>query len=61
MTPVNGTGRKPGIGTGEDIGWELPFTAHALAHHRIRFDEVADGVWSIYFGAVLLGWLDERT
>ncbi len=35
--------------------------AHALAHHRIGFDEVADGVWSIYFGAVPLGWLDERT
>jgi hypothetical protein len=25
MTPVNGTGRKPGIGTGEDIDWEVSF------------------------------------
>jgi putative transposase len=40
---------------------KLLFIAHALAHHRIGFDEVADGVWSIYFGPVLLGRLDERT
>jgi putative transposase len=40
---------------------KLLFIAHALAHHRIGFDEVADGVWSIYFGTVLLGRLDERT
>jgi putative transposase len=40
---------------------KLLFMAHALAHHRIGFDEVADGVWSIYFGTVLLGRLDERT
>ena len=40
---------------------KLLFIAHALAHHRIGFDEVADGVWSIYFGTALLGRLDERT
>jgi len=40
---------------------KLLFIAHALAHHRIGFDEVAEGVWSIYFGTVLLGRLDERT
>lgn len=30
-------------------------------HHRIGFEEEPDGVWSIYFGTVLLGRLDERT
>jgi putative transposase len=40
---------------------KLLFIAHALAHHPIGFEEVADGVWSIYFGTVLLGRLDERT
>jgi putative transposase len=40
---------------------KLLFIAHALAHHRIGFEEVADGVWSIYLGTVLLGRLDERT
>jgi hypothetical protein len=39
----------------------LFFIAHALAHHRIGFRRGADGVWSIYFGTVLLGRLDERT
>jgi putative transposase len=40
---------------------KLLFIAHALAHHRIGFEEVAEGVWSIYLGTVLLGRLDERT
>lgn len=40
---------------------QAPVIAHALAHHRIGFEEVADGEWSIYFGTVLLGRLDERT
>jgi len=37
------------------------FIANALKHHAIGLEEVADGVWSIYLGTVLLGRLDERT
>jgi hypothetical protein len=33
----------------------------ACAERRISPPSVADGVWSIYFGTVLLGRLDERT
>jgi putative transposase len=38
----------------------LVFIANALIHHPIGLEEVADGVWSIYFCRVLLGRLDER-
>jgi putative transposase len=37
------------------------FIANALKHHAIGLEEVADGVWSIYLGNVLLGRLDERS
>jgi transposase InsO family protein len=40
---------------------KLLFIANALKHHAIGLEEVADGVWSIYLGNVLLGRLDERT
>jgi len=40
---------------------KLLFIANALKHHAIGLEEVADGVWSIYLGHVLLGRLDERT
>lgn len=40
---------------------KLLFIAQALKHHAIGLEEVADGVWSIYLGTVLLGRLDERT
>ena len=40
---------------------KLLFIANALKHHAIGLEEVADGVWSIYLGMVLLGRLDERT
>ena len=38
----------------------LLFIAHALKQHSIGLDEIDDGVWSIYFGQVLLARLDER-
>ena len=40
---------------------KLLFIANALKQHAIGLEEVADGVWSIYLGTVLLGRLDERT
>ena len=39
---------------------KLLFIAHALAHHAIGLEEIDDGIWSIYLGAVLLARLDER-
>ncbi len=38
----------------------LLFIANALKQHAIGLDEIDDGVWSIYFGQVLLARLDER-
>jgi hypothetical protein len=38
----------------------LKFIAHALAPHTIGLEEVDEGIWSIYFGQVLLARLDER-
>jgi putative transposase len=38
----------------------LLFIANALKQHSIGLDEIDDGVWSIYFGQVLLARLDER-
>lgn len=38
----------------------LVFIANALKQHPIGLEEVADGIWSIYFCRVLLGRIDER-
>lgn len=38
----------------------LLFIANALKQHSIGLEEVDDGIWSIYFGSVLLARLDER-
>ena len=38
----------------------LVFIANALKQHLIGLEEVADGIWSIYFCRVLLGRIDER-
>ena len=38
----------------------LLFIANALKQHHIGLEEVDDGIWSIYFGRVLLARLDER-
>jgi hypothetical protein len=39
----------------------LLFLANALKQHHVGLQETADGVWSLYLGAVLLGRIDERT
>ncbi len=36
------------------------FISQALAHEWIALEEVADGLWSVYFYDVLLARLDER-
>jgi putative transposase len=38
----------------------LLFIANALKQHYIGLEEIEDGLWSIYFGQVLLARLDER-
>ena len=37
-----------------------PFIANALKQHHLGLDETDDGIWSIYFGTVLLAKVDER-
>ena len=39
---------------------KLRFIANARRRYHIGLDEEADGVWSIYFGEILLAKLDER-
>ena len=39
---------------------KLLFIANALQQHHIGLEETGDGIWSIYFGSVLLAKLDER-
>ena len=39
---------------------KLLFIANALKQHHIGLDETDDGIWSIYFGTVLLAKVDER-
>lgn len=39
---------------------KLLFLAHPLQQLHIGLEEIADGIWSIYFGTVLLGRVDER-
>lgn len=42
------------------LKYKLLFIANALKQHHVGLDETGDGVWSIYFGRVLLGKVDER-
>ena len=37
------------------------FVSQTLAHEHVGFEEVADGVWDLYFYDRLLARLDERT
>jgi hypothetical protein len=39
---------------------KLLFLANPLKQQLIGLDETDDGIWSIYFGTVLLGKVDER-
>ena len=38
----------------------LLYLSTALKAHRVGLEEVDDGIWSLYFGDVLLGRIDER-
>lgn len=39
---------------------KLLFIANALKQELVGLEEIGDGIWSIYFGTVLLGRVDER-
>ena len=39
---------------------KLLFLANPLKQQLIGLDEADDGIWSIYFGTILLGKVDER-
>ncbi len=39
---------------------QLLYLSTALRGHRVAFEEVDDGIWSVHFCEVLLGRLDER-
>ena len=39
---------------------KLLFIANALKQHQVGLEETDDGIWSIYFGTVLLAKVDER-
>lgn len=44
------------------IKWKkkLIFASHTLKRQRLGFEEIDDGIWSVYYGAVLLARFDER-
>ena len=39
---------------------QLLYIAHALVDQHIGLDETDDGIWSIYFNAVLIATVNER-
>jgi len=45
-----------------EIRWQgqLLFLSEALCGEQVGLEETADGVWSVYFGALLLARFDER-
>lgn len=50
------------VSTNGGIRWHHRWVnvSHALAEECVGLEEVADDVWSVFFGPLLLGRLDER-
>ena len=44
------------------IKWKkhIIFASHTLCRQKLGFEEIDDGIWSVYFGTVLLARFDER-
>ena len=43
------------------ISWRAPvFLTETLAGHVVGFEEVDDGLWTVYYGTVALARFDER-
>jgi putative transposase len=43
------------------FGDKILFLSNALKHYPVGLEEIADGIWSVYFSHVLLARIDERT
>jgi transposase InsO family protein len=52
-----------GVGDCGRIRWngERVFLTKTLAHEPIGLEQVADGIWKLWFGNYPIGWLDEHT
>jgi putative transposase len=50
------------VGASGSIAWggRRVFVSHVLAHEEVAFRPLEDGLWTVYFGPVLLGQFDER-
>jgi hypothetical protein len=50
------------ISQDKTIRWknQKVFVSNLLKREHIGLEEVGDGLWSVYFGPVHLGWLDEQ-
>ena len=54
-------GTPPGAHyTSSPLQQRLLFLANALDNYYVGLEEIDDGIWSIYFGTVLLARFDER-
>lgn len=45
-----------------NVSWKnrLVFASHTLARQKLGFEEIDDGIWSVYLGTVLIVRFDER-
>jgi len=50
------------VGASGSIAWHgrRVFVSHVLANEEVAFRPLAEGLWTVYFGPVLLGHFDER-
>jgi putative transposase len=49
------------VSTSGTVSWKKPlFLSEVLGGHDVGFEAVGDGVWTLYFGSVILGRFDER-
>ncbi len=50
------------VSANDGIRWHSGWVncSHVLAGEYVGFEEVADGIWALYFGPVLLGRFHER-
>ena len=50
------------VGPSGSVTWSghAVFVSHVLTQEDVAFRPLADGVWAVFFGPLLLGHLDER-
>jgi len=49
------------VASNKTIKWHdrKVFVSGLLRFDHVRLEEIAEGVWAVYYGPVFLGWLDE--